>query len=166
MLRLVKISLYNYRLYKKMMDDWNNTSFNKEAYFLNNLKAEHYLDHNETLKLFLKDEKIRSDEINPMTTYFLFDTKTNGFIGGISISFKHNDISLKEGNMWFSISPIYRHKGYSNSLIDLGVKLYHDKEKEPIIFKVDKNNIYAIKSIEFNKAKLYKKEEDNLFYSL
>ena len=166
MLRLVKISLYNYRLYKKMMDDWNNTSFNKEDYFINNLKAKHYLNHDEVLKLFLRDEKLRSDEVNPMTTYFLFDTKTNGFVGAISISFKHNDISSNKGNMWFSISPIYRNKGYANSLIDLAIKLYHDKEKEPIIFKVNKNNIYAIKSIEFNKAKLYKEENNNLFYSL
>jgi len=120
MLRLIKLNLYNYKLYKSLVEEWKKVEPNST--FLNEvLLVENYDDHDKIINYFIHEEKNKIH--GPSLTYFLYDTKVNGFIGAFCYY-----PTKKEVNYLLSIIPTsnndYKKDIFAFSLIILRGKKY------------------------------------------
>jgi len=128
MLRLIKLNLYNYKLYKNLVEEWKKVEPNST--FLNEvLLAENYDDHDRIINYFLHEEK---NKINgPSLTYFLYDTKVNGFIGAFCYY-----PAKKEVNYLLSVIP-NSNNDYKKDIFVLSLIILRGKKYENLMILVN-----------------------------
>ena len=142
MLRLVKLNLYNYKLYKKMMVEWLN---NNDSTFLKRfLFSDSYLDHDKIVNYFIYEEKNKNSNLS--LTYFLYDTTINGFAG--AVVFLENKNEINELNYFYEIAPFVKEDDYEEKMFDLSLIVLKAKKINQIRFNVKKSNIQLIDKLD------------------
>lgn len=139
MLRIVKLNLYNYKLFNEMCENWSNYNNELDQFFSNYLKVNLNLKPAEIIQILQKQEKNRFMEINPATLYFLFDTTENAYVGLARVSFILEDKVNRNFNIEMKISPKFKDNLYEIDFIDLLSKVFIERNKVKPIFRVDKN---------------------------
>lgn len=164
MLRIVKLNLYNYKLFKEMKENWSNFNDELDQFFNEILKVDLNLKPIDVINLLQKQEKNRFMEINPGTLYFLFDTTENAFVGIARVSFISVDKKDKNFNIEMKISPKFSDKSYEDSLIDQLSKIFFERNKVLPIFRVNKEDTKIIVSLRNNQRSLIKTDDIFFFY--
>lgn len=156
MLRLVKLNLYNFRLYKKMLDEVRDQKIFNE---LSNLLIYENLSPSEIIKKLEKEEKTGTNNLEPGSNYYLFDTKTNAYIGLIRISYFHKIIKENYFDVVYKIFEKYDSKELEKWLIDTINNLYYKRNKSYPIFKIYLEEKLSLDSFSFKEFNLILKEE-------
>ena len=141
MLRLVKLNLYNLRLYKKFLEEKDEFIVNCE---LNEVLVYENIVGPDLLKKFQFIERKGINNIEPGTTYFLFDTINNAFIGIARVSFFHKETKDTTYDIIYHILKKYNSKELELLMIDLLTKIFIDRNKIEPIFKVYKSESLSI----------------------
>ncbi len=161
MLRLVKLNLYNLRLYKKFLEEKDEFIVNSE---LNEVLVYENILGPDLLKKFQFIERKGNNNIEPGTTYFLFDTINNAFIGIARVSFFHKDIRDNTYDIIYHVLKKYNSKELEELMIDLLTKIFIDRNKIEPIFKVYKNESLSLEVLKKLGYTDYLKE--NTYYLL
>ena len=164
MLRIVKLNLYNYKLFKEMHENWSNYDNQLDQFFSDYLKVNLDLKPAEIIQILQKQEKNRFMEINPATLYFLFDTTENAYIGLARVSFVYEDKINKDFNIEMKINPKFKDNHYENNFIDLLCKVFVDRNKTNPIFRIDKNDNEILDALTLGKKVLIKSSGNYYFY--
>ena len=164
MLRIVKLNLYNYKLFKEMRENWSNYNNQLDHFFSDYLKVNLDLKPAEIMQILQKQEKNRFMEINPATLYFLFDTTENAYIGLARVSFVYEDKINKDFNIEMKINPKFKDNHYENNFIDLLCKVFVDRNKTNPIFRIDKNDNEILDALTLDKKVLIKSSDNYYFY--
>lgn len=164
MLRIVKLNLYNYKLFKEMHENWSNYNNQLDQFFSDYLKVNLDLKPAEIIQILQKQEKNRFMEINPATVYFLFDTTENAYIGLARVSFVYEDKINKDFNIEMKINPKFKDNHYETNFIDLLCKVFVERNKTNPIFRIDKNDNEILDALTLDKKVLIKSSDNYYFY--
>lgn len=164
MLRIVKLNLYNFKLFKEMYENWSNYNNELDQFFSNYLKINLDLKPVEVIQILQKQEKNRFMEINPATLYFLFDTTENAYIGLARVSFVYEDKINKDFNIEMKINPKFKDNHYETNFIDLLCKVFVERNKTNPIFRIDKNDNEILDALTLDKKVLIKSSDNYYFY--
>lgn len=164
MLRIVKLNLYNYKLFKEMHENWSNYDNQLDQFFSDHLKVNLDLKPAEIIQILQKQEKNRFMEINPATLYFLFDTTENAYIGLARVSFVYEDKINKDFNIEMKINPKFKDNHYETNFIDLLCKVFVERNKTNPIFRIDKNDNEILDALTLGKKVLIKSSDSYYFY--
>ena len=164
MLRIVKLNLYNYKLFKEMRENWSNYNNQLDHFFSDYLKVNLDLKPAEIIQILQKQEKNRFMEINPATLYFLFDTTENAYIGLARVSFVYEDKINKDFNIEMKINPKFKDNHYETNFIDLLCKVFVERNKTNPIFRIDKNDNEILDALTLDKKVLIKSSDNYYFY--
>lgn len=164
MLRIVKLNLYNYKLFKEMHENWSNYNNQLDQFFSDYLKVNLDLKPAEIIQILQKQEKNRFMEINPATLYFLFDTTENAYIGLARVSFVYEDKINKDFNIEMKINPKFKDNHYETNFIDLLCKVFVERNKTNPIFRIDKNDNEILDALTLGKKVLIKSSDSYYFY--
>ncbi len=164
MLRIVKLNLYNYKLFKEMHENWSNYDNQLDQFFSDYLKVNLDLKPAEIIQILQKQEKNRFMEINPATLYFLFDTTENAYIGLARVSFVYEDKINKDFNIEMKINPKFKDNHYETNFIDLLCKVFVERNKTNPIFRIDKNDNEILDALTLDKKVLIKLSDNYYFY--
>lgn len=164
MLRIVKLNLYNYKLFKEMHENWSNYNNQLDQFFSDYLKVNLDLKPAEIMQILQKQEKNRFMEINPATLYFLFDTTENAYIGLARVSFVYEDKINKDFNIEMKINPKFKDNHYETNFIDLLCKVFVERNKTNPIFRIDKNDNEILDALTLGKKVLIKSSDSYYFY--
>ncbi len=164
MLRIVKLNLYNFKLFKEMHENWSNYNNELDQFFSNYLKINLDLKPVEVIQTLQKQEKNRFMEINPAILYFLFDTTENAYVGLARVSFVCEDKIGKDFNIEMMIDPKFKESRYENGFIDLLSKVFVERNKINPIFRIDKNDKEILNALLSNKKVLIKSDGIYCFY--
>lgn len=164
MLRIVKLNLYNYKLFKEMRENWSNYNNQLDHFFSDYLKVNLDLKPAEIIQILQKQEKNRFMEINPATLYFLFDTTENAYIGLARVSFVYEDKINKDFNIEMKINPKFKDNHYETNFIDLLCKVFVERNKTNPIFRIDKNDNEILDALTLDKKVLIKLSDNYYFY--
>ena len=164
MLRIVKLNLYNYKLFKEMHENWSNYDNQLDQFFSDYLKVNLDLKPAEIMQILQKQEKNRFMEINPATLYFLFDTTENAYIGLARVSFVYEDKINKDFNIEMKINPKFKDNHYETNFIDLLCKVFVERNKTNPIFRIDKNDNEILDALTLGKKVLIKSSDSYYFY--
>ena len=164
MLRIVKLNLYNYKLFKEMHENWSNYNNQLDQFFSDYLKVNLDLKPAEIMQILQKQEKNRFMEINPATLYFLFDTTENAYIGLARLSFVYEDKINKDFNIEMKINPKFKDNHYETNFIDLLCKVFVERNKTNPIFRIDKNDNEILDALTLGKKVLIKSSDSYYFY--
>lgn len=164
MLRIVKLNLYNYKLFKEMHENWSNYDNQLDQFFSDYLKVNLDLKPAEIIQILQKQEKNRFMEINPATLYFLFDTTENAYIGLARVSFVYEDKINKDFNIEMKINPKFKDNHYETNFIDLLCKVFVERNKTNPIFRIDKNDNEILDALTLDKKVLIKSSDNYYFY--
>ncbi len=165
MLRIVKLNLYNYKLFKEMNENWSNFNNELDQFFNEILKIDLKLKPVEIIQTLKKKEKNRNMEVNPGVLYFLFDTTENAFVSIARVSFiVEEDKNNKNFNIELKVCPKYKRNSYEKDFIELLSKMFFERNKTMPIFKVNKDDIEIINSLILLQKILLKDEGKFLFY--
>ena len=164
MLRIVKLNLYNFKLFKEMHENWSNYNNELDQFFSNYLKINLDLKPVEVIQTLQKQEKNRFMEINPAILYFLFDTTENAYVGLARVSFVCEDKIGKDFNIEMMIDPKFKESRYENDFIDLLSKVFVERNKINPIFRINKNDKEILNALISNKKVLIKSDGIYCFY--
>ena len=164
MLRIVKLNLYNYKLFKEMHENWSNYNNQLDQFFSDYLKVNLDLKPAEIMQILQKQEKNRFMEINPATLYFLFNTIENAYIGLARVSFVCEDKINKDFNIEMKINPKFKDNHYETNFIDLLCKVFVERNKTNPIFRIDKNDNEILDALTLGKKVLIKSSDSYYFY--
>lgn len=150
MIKLVKISKEYKKQLFEMMDEWTKANERIIPFSISRIDY-HYFD--------IYINKIEELEINKTNVnshvYFCLNTKTNKFIGAVTIRESLSDELLKRGgHISDGIRPSERRKGYGTQLVKLALEKCKDLNLNKVLMVCDKNNIASAKTITKNNGKL------------
>ncbi len=164
MLRIVKLNLYNYKLFKEMHENWSNYNNQLDQFFSDYLKVNLDSKPTEIIQILQKQEKNRYMEINPASLYFLFDTTENAYIGLARVSYVYEGKINKDFNIEIKINPKFKNNRYEANFIDLLCKVFIERNKTKPIFRIDKNDNEILDALISDKKVLIKSNDNYYFY--
>jgi hypothetical protein len=164
MLRIVKLNLYNFKLFKSMKENWSNYNDELDHFLVDVLKMSDELKAVDVVQIIQKEEKNRFMEINPGILYFLFDTTVNAFVGFSRVSFVIEEKENKDFNIEFKICPKYENFGYEKTFIELLSKVFVERNKAKPIYRVKNSDTKISKVMIDSGLNLINSYKDYLFY--
>ena len=143
MIKLVKLDTKYKKQLIEMMDEWNNIKEKIIPYAISRIDYHYfdlYLNNLETLE----KEKTKVDS----QVYFCLETKTNKFIGAVTIRLTLTDeLLLRGGHIADGIRPSERNKGYGTKLVSLALNKCKELGLNKVLMVCDKDNIPSSKTI-------------------
>ena len=143
MIKLVKLDTKYKKQLIEMMDEWSNKKEKIIPYAISRIDYHYfdlYLNNLETLE----KEKTKVDS----QVYFCLDTKTNKFIGAVTIRLTLTDeLLLRGGHIADGIRPSERNKGYGTKLVSLALNKCKELGLNKVLMVCDKDNIPSSKTI-------------------
>ncbi len=157
MLRLVRLNLYNYKLYKNMISGYGDF---RSEYSKLYLLIDNYENHDFVVKHYIYDEKKKTVDGFTSFTYFLYDTKTNGFIGSALLKFKIN-ATENICKSCYEISPMFINCEYEIQIISLIIQICKEKKVDTLFLNANMHDIEIYETQE--KAFMFTKIEEEQF---
>ncbi len=143
MIKLVKLDTKYKKQLIEMMDEWSNIKEKIIPYAISRIDY-HYFDLYLNNLEILEKEKTKVDS----QVYFCLDTKTNKFIGAVTIRLTLTDeLLLRGGHIADGIRPSERNKGYGTKLVSLALNKCKELGLNKVLMVCDKDNIPSSKTI-------------------
>lgn len=143
MIKLVKLDTKYKKQLIEMMDEWSNIKEKIIPYAISRIDY-HYFDLYLNNLEILEKEKTKVDS----QVYFCLDTKTNKFIGAVTIRLRLTDeLLLRGGHIADGIRPSERNKGYGTKLVSLALNKCKELGLNKVLMVCDKDNIPSSKTI-------------------
>lgn len=143
-LELVKLCKENYPLLVEMMDEWTSSNEKIIPYAIRKVDYHNF-------DLYIESLEVKEGEksnLVPDSTFFLYDSKRNIFIGAVNIRHYLNEsLLLNGGHIGDGIRPSERRKGYATKMISLALAECKILGIKKVLMVCDKENIGSRKSI-------------------
>lgn len=164
MLRIVKLNLYNFKLFRVLIDEWTKYDDKLDIFLSETLKINKEFKPVDIVQIIQKEEKRQYMNVNPGTLYFLFDTNENAFVGFSRVSFTIVEEDNKDFNIEAKICPKFKNRNYESVFIDLLSKIFKERNDFLPIYRFYKEDATFCEILHSKNMSLVKSTDKYIFF--